>query len=190
LVNWIARRNDTAHGFVDAIKHTIFGCWDGSGTSGADASVRTGGVDLGRVCAHVVRFDLWSRSQDRVRSGGPERKLAAGEKAAIRTELGTICYVEHGLPMMLFLAAHEGYDLRKALLLNVNAGGDNVNRGMPLGMLMGAAAGEVPQDLRDGLTDADELADEIAGFAAIAVSGQGNTHGFVAPSRRGKAVTL
>lgn len=116
--------------------------------------------------------------------------LDAGEQAVIRTELGTICYVEHGLPMMIFLAAHEGYDLRKTLLLNVNAGGDNVNRGMPLGLLMGAAAGEVPRDLRDGLADAEGLAGEIDAFAEIAVRGRGNTTGFVAPSRRGKTVTL
>ena len=116
--------------------------------------------------------------------------INAGEQSVIRTELGTICYVEHGLPMMLFLATHEDYDLRKTLLLNVNAGGDNVNRGMPLGLLMGAAAGEIPKDLREGLADAKQLESEIEAFAEIAVNGQGNTTNFVAPSRRGKTVTL
>ena len=116
--------------------------------------------------------------------------MDAGEQSVIRTELGTICYVEHGLPMMFFLAAHEGYNLRKTLLLNVNAGGDNVNRGMPLGLLMGAAAGEIPKDLREGLADAKQLESEIEAFAEIAVNGQGNTTNFVAPSRRGKTVTL
>ena len=111
---------------------------------------------------------------------------AQGEQAVLRTELGTICYVEHGLPMMFFLAAHEGFDLRKTLLLNVNAGGDNVNRGMPLGLLMGAANGSVPDDLRHGLRDHAALAQEIAAFAAIAAAGDGITTGFEAPSRRGK----
>ena len=142
------------------------------------------------VCLSYQRDQLCTIANLRIDPLELRPLVEAGEQAIIRTELGTICYVEHGLPMMMFLAAHEDYDLRKTLLLNVNAGGDNTNRGMPLGLLMGAAAGEVPSDLREGLTDSDALSDEIAAFAEIAVKGQGNTTGFVSPSRRGRTVTL
>ena len=114
--------------------------------------------------------------------------VAMGEEAVIRSEFGTVCYIEQGLPMMLFLAAHEDYEFERTLLLNVNAGGDNVNRGMPLGILMGAAAGQVPTALKEGLADYDELAEEIGRFSDIAISGAGVTTGFEAPARRRRVV--
>ena len=110
--------------------------------------------------------------------------VAMGEQTAVGKQLGTVCYVEQGLPMMFFLGAHESYDFEKTLLLNVNVGGDNVSRGMPLGILIGAAAGTVPTALKTGLADHDELAEEISAFADIAVSGTGVTANFEAPSRR------
>lgn len=109
--------------------------------------------------------------------------VAMGEQAVLRKEIGTVCYIEQGLPMMFFIAAHEKYDFEKTLLLNVNAGGDNVNRGMPLGLMMGAGEDNLPQNIKAGLSDYDELAIEISKFAEIAVSGQGVTTGFKAPSR-------
>lgn len=110
--------------------------------------------------------------------------VAMGEQAVLRKEIGTVCYIEQGLPMMFFIAAHEKYDFEQTLLLNVNAGGDNVNRGMPLGLMMGAGDDALPQNLKAGLSDYDELAIEISKFAEIAASGQGVTTGFEAPSRR------
>ena len=110
--------------------------------------------------------------------------VAMGEQTAIGKQLGTVCYVEQGLPMMFFLGAHESYDFEKTLLLNVNAGGDNVSRGMPLGILTGAAAGRVPTALKTGLADHEELAAEISAFTDIAVSGTGVIANFEAPSRR------
>ena len=123
-------------------------------------------------------MDLADRSMDL------DAMVARGEQAVIRKELGTVCYIEQGLPMMLFLAAHEGYDFEKTLLLNVNAGGDNVNRGMQLGLLMGAAC-EVPERLKTGLADYEALKEEIEAFAEIAVGGEGVTRNFEAPARRG-----
>lgn len=110
-----------------------------------------------------------------------------GEQNVLRKEVGTVCYIEQGLPMMFFIAEHENYDLEKALLLNVNAGGDNVNRGMPLGLMIGAASESVPEHLKRGLSDYEELSEEIAMFAEIAVSGKGVTTAFEAPSRRPKS---
>lgn len=90
----------------------------------------------------------------------------------VQKKLGTVCYPEHGLPLLLFLAANHGYRVEDTLLANTNAGGDNVHRGAVLGMLLGAAAGEnFPEHLRQGLVDSEELAEEISSFAELAVSG-------------------
>jgi len=92
------------------------------------------------------------------------------DEEVIRGILSTACYPEHGVPLLLYLARRHDYDLKKALLANVNAGGDNVHRGMILGLLLGAAAGEIPDELRRGLTDHRELANEIDDFAALAIA--------------------
>jgi len=87
--------------------------------------------------------------------------------------LATACYPEHGLPLLLYLARKHDFDLRAALLANANVGGDNVHRGMILGMLVGAAEdGGLPPDLRNGLAAADQLSAEIDAFVDIAVVGR------------------
>lgn len=85
-------------------------------------------------------------------------------------KFGTVCYPEHGLPLLLFLAAKHGFAPEPSLLANVNAGGDNVHRGAVLGLLVGAATngGEFPTHLREGLADASVIGEEIAAFAQVA----------------------
>ncbi|MEM7271011.1 MAG: ADP-ribosylglycohydrolase family protein [Pseudomonadota bacterium] len=129
--------------------------------------------------------EMWGYHMDL--EAGPmdvEGMVGRGEHAVIRKELGTVCYIEQGLPLIFFAAAHEGYDFEKTILLNVNAGGDNVNRGMPLGLLMGAGAA-IPDWMKDGLADREGLANEITAYADIAAGGAGVTTGFEAPARRG-----
>ena len=94
------------------------------------------------------------------------------EKKVVRGILATACYPEHGLPLMLTLAAKHGAKLEATLLANANAGGDNVHRGMILGLLLGAATVDFPARLRDGLADREALETEINDFAAIAASGE------------------
>jgi hypothetical protein len=53
-----------------------------------------------------------------------------------------------------------------------NSGGDNVHRGMILGLLAGAAHYEIPDHLKQGLTAFDELKIEIDSFTDIALSGK------------------
>jgi ADP-ribosyl-[dinitrogen reductase] hydrolase len=95
------------------------------------------------------------------------------EKDFVKAVLATACYPEHGLPLMLALAHKHGGDLEATLLANANAGGDNVHRGMILGLTLGAAAPEIPAWMRDGLADRESLAGEIEAFAAIAARGDG-----------------
>lgn len=88
----------------------------------------------------------------------------------ILKKFGTACYPEHGLPLLLFLAANHTGDCEKALLADANAGGDNVHRGAILGLLVGAACDNFPEYLKNGLADSGEIADEIAAFSEVAVS--------------------
>jgi hypothetical protein len=92
------------------------------------------------------------------------------EVTLTRNRLATACYPEHGLPMLLYIAVRHGFDLQAALLANANAGGDNVHRGMVLGLLVGAANRDVPQSLQTGLLDYTALAREIEAFAGMAAT--------------------
>ncbi len=82
--------------------------------------------------------------------------------------LATACYTEHGFPLMLALARDNNAEFKASLLASVNAGGDNVHRTAVLGLLMGAACEEIPEDLIAGLTAADEIRTEIDAFVALA----------------------
>ena len=94
------------------------------------------------------------------------------EDTVIRNIFANACYPEHGLPLLLYLAYKHHFDVKAALLANTNAGGDNVHRGMVLGLLVGAASETVNEDLKRGLTDYNELNKEIRIFSEIAMSGQ------------------
>jgi len=89
-----------------------------------------------------------------------------------RKILSTACYLEHGTPLLLYVAWKNKFDLKTSLLKNVNAGGDNVHRGMVLGLILGAISHELPHDLINGLADRTELKNEIEAFAKIADEGK------------------
>ena len=93
------------------------------------------------------------------------------ESAVINHLFATACYPEHGLPLLLYIAKAHNLDVESALLANANAGGDNVHRGMVLGILVGAANEELPEHLKQGLIEFDELQTEIEAFSDIALSG-------------------
>lgn len=88
------------------------------------------------------------------------------EAETVRTLFANACYPEHGVPLLFTMALRHHFAPRAALLANANAGGDNVHRGMVLGLLVGAAT-PVPDDLRSGLRDSSALADEITSFARV-----------------------
>ena len=85
----------------------------------------------------------------------------------------TACYPEHGLPLLLYFAQNHHVDVAATLLANANAGGDNVHRGMVLGLIVNAANDDLPEHLKQGLTACNELKAEIDAFADIALSGEG-----------------
>ena len=84
----------------------------------------------------------------------------------------TACYPEHGLPLLLYFLRSHNARVESTLLANANSGGDNVHRGMILGLLVGAANMEIPVHLKQGLTAFDELQIEIDSFCDIALSGK------------------
>ena len=92
------------------------------------------------------------------------------EETFTQHRLATACYPEHGLPMLLYLAVRHDFNLMQSLLASANAGGDNVHRGMVLGLLLGAASNDMPQYLKTGLLDHDALAKEIEAFAELAIN--------------------
>ncbi len=79
----------------------------------------------------------------------------------------TGCYTEHSLPVLMYLLYKNRFDFRASVLSNANAGGDNVHRGIILGMLAGAANDEIPQDLKEGLADYKNIKEEIDSFASM-----------------------
>jgi hypothetical protein len=85
--------------------------------------------------------------------------------------LATACYPEHGLPLLLCLIKKHDFGVRESLLANANAGGDNVHRGMIMGLLAGSAAPEIPEELILGLKDHKELGKEIMAFSELAFAG-------------------
>jgi len=95
------------------------------------------------------------------------------DEEVIKKLIATACYPEHGVPLILYLLYKYHDDFEQCLLANVNAGGDNVHRGMLLGMLAGAMSDTIPIHLIDGLKASDALRREIDDFCDIALGGAG-----------------
>jgi len=118
-----------------------------------------------------VMFDLHTAYQEE--KWDIEKFSDENSEAKVQRKLfSTACYIEHGTPLLLYIAWKNKFDFKTSLLKNVNAGGDNVHRGMVLGLLVGAIAQELPQELVNGLADRDQLEIEIDAFAEIAVGGK------------------
>lgn len=93
------------------------------------------------------------------------------EPEVVRHLLATACYPEHGLPLLLYLFVKHHLGVEASLLANANAGGDNVHRGMIMGLIAGASHDDLPNHLIEGLTDQAELKIEIEAFVDIALRG-------------------
>lgn len=93
------------------------------------------------------------------------------EPEVVRHLLATACYPEHGLPLLLYLIVKHNLGIEASLLANANAGGDNVHRGMIMGLITGASGYDLPDHLVEGLIDRKELKIEIDAFVDIALRG-------------------
>lgn len=75
-------------------------------------------------------------------------------------EFGQMCSVEAALPGTVHLIARYGDDFKTAMVENVMAGGDSAARGMPAGMILGAAHGltAIPETWLAGMTARERIA--------------------------------
>jgi ADP-ribosylglycohydrolase len=89
------------------------------------------------------------------------------DQEIIGSLFSTACYPEHGVPLLLCLLQRNNADFKTALLANANAGGDNVHRGMILGLLAGASNTEIPPAFKSGLLAYKELKNEIRDFVDL-----------------------
>ena len=91
----------------------------------------------------------------------------ATDENMITTRFATSCYPEHGIPLILYFLFKNNFDFKKSILDNANAGGDNVHRGMILGVLAGASSEEISEDLKTALKDYENIKNEIDQFIKI-----------------------
>jgi len=91
----------------------------------------------------------------------------ATDENMITTRFATACYPEHGVPLILYFLHKNRFDFTASLLDNANAGGDNVHRGMILGLLAGAATDEIPESLKTGLREYEKINQEINAFVKL-----------------------
>lgn len=72
---------------------------------------------------------------------------------------GRSAVIEESLPLSLYIALKYGDDIKKALCVNANIGGDTTGRGAVIGLLLGAQKGfsNLPQDMLAKLTFAGEI---------------------------------
>jgi hypothetical protein len=124
---------------------------------------------------NIPADEMWRLHTDLLREPLNVGDLAQKQSEAevTRQLFASACYPEHGLPLLLYLAHKHAFDVESALLANTNAGGDNVHRGMILGLVLGAANDSLPDNLMTGLVAYGELKEEIEGFAEIALRGNG-----------------
>lgn len=110
--------------------------------------------------------------------GSPMQEVLerAGHGSIVRTctqrpDPVVACYLTSSYPSLMHFAAKYATDFERGVLANANAGGENVHRGIVLGALLGAAAGEsaIPEHLKTGLKEYDALRQEIEAFK-VAIS--------------------
>lgn len=66
--------------------------------------------------------------------------------------------------LILYFLYKNKFDFTSSLFDNANAGGDNVHRGMILGLLAGATTETIPKHLKTSLTNYEEIKKEIDAF--------------------------
>jgi ADP-ribosyl-[dinitrogen reductase] hydrolase len=116
---------------------------------------------------NIPRNEMWHIHMDRSEKHFDPKELQkeVGDENVIMGTFATACYPEHGLPLALYHAwRHNTWD---ALLTDVNAGGDNVHRGMILGLILGASNPEIMKQKAEALKNYLEIKKEISAFAQL-----------------------
>ena len=100
-------------------------------------------------------------------------KASIKDVEVLHERFGTACYIEQGVPGVIYLALKYNFNLETALLANANVGGDTTGRGAILGLIIGSVIGKsnIPQHLIHGLKNYQALNEEINQFVQLAVKG-------------------
>lgn len=89
------------------------------------------------------------------------------DRSVAPDRFATACYPEHALPLIVYLLGRYNYDPTRTLTVNANMGGDNVHRGMVLGLIVGAAQDTMPPSLIQGLTEYRAISAEIDAYVDL-----------------------
>ena len=133
--------------------------------------------DLARICSVYIELldGLLFRDQEQ----SPHDLLARAAQVSVGLDLPALvekthgdmqvigglfspaCYISGSWPSVLYLAYKYATEPKKALLVNSNLGGDNVHRGVVLGVLLGLINSVTIDTLFEKLADKDEINAEI-----------------------------
>ena len=85
----------------------------------------------------------------------------------IHNIIGTVCYVEHGLPLCFYLMFKYGNSFIGCLEKNAKAGGDSVHRGAIIGAVLGAAGHSIHPKYKKSLLNYPELDKNVVAFIQL-----------------------
>jgi ADP-ribosylglycohydrolase len=88
----------------------------------------------------------------------------------VGNQFSTACYISESWPSLLFLAYKYIDQAEQALIVNTNLGGDNVHRGIVMGIILGLASGRTIDSLFDQLVCSEGIAAEIEELLAIIIN--------------------
>jgi len=118
--------------------------------------VETAARDLTRMLVAVLNGADVRESIETFGNGWVGRKKLEAwarrpDEEVIGAVLSPACYLEDSFPASLYLAWKYADDLKAALVVNANLGGDNCHRGIVVGALVGAGGASVPERWERGL---------------------------------------
>jgi ADP-ribosylglycohydrolase len=113
------------------------------------------------ILAEAARSTLRLNLEALVNRSRNDREVVGGRYS-------TACYITDSWPSVLYLAYRYLDEPKKCLLANANLGGDNVHRGIVLGMITGLSSDDFPQDIYQHLTDHKAIDSEIRDLLDLA----------------------
>jgi len=116
--------------------------------------------------SHIDSDEMWDLHHQTRKSPLDLTYLSTQPLDEVRhRRFSTACYPEHGVPLSLYFCFTHT-DLMTTLFENTNSGGDNVHRGMLIGLLLGTIS-EIPESFKKGLLEYEAIKTEIEAFVEL-----------------------